>query len=76
MSGQFSAPKFSGINVHEAEALQGLIRKGWRRAAALYLVGVRRYLDAATGVAGDGVPLTASGMLARLRLYLPLVDRC
>lgn len=63
---EFSAPKIAGINRHETEALRALIGRGRRRAAALYLVGVRRYLDAATGVAGDGAPMRAADLVARL----------
>lgn len=57
---------FSGINRHETEALQLLIKKGRKRAAVLYLMGLRRFLNAATGVAGDGAAMTAEGLLSRI----------
>lgn len=55
-----------GINRHETEALQRLVKRGRGRAAALYLLGLRRAVDVSTGVCGDGRPVTASWLIERM----------
>lgn len=60
-----SSALLKGINRHETEALQRLIRLGRSRAAALYLLALRRVVDVSTGVVGDGRPLTAAWMTTR-----------
>lgn len=64
------APKIAlaaGLNRHEEEALIKLMKRNQKKAAVLYLVGIRKRLDVHSGVAGDARPLTAHWLLERLQ---------